>query len=98
MPLTFDTPQTVEPAKAATEVHCVGVNIRLPRGEAPVCTFYYEALDADGNVVERRPLHVPAADLAAKYGEAYTDTYATLKATAYQEAVDSGLFPTGTVV
>jgi hypothetical protein len=84
MPLTYTTPKTVQPAKAGTEVHCAGVNVRTPKdGEATV-TFYFEVYDG-ATKVHSQSVTVKAADLISGYSEGPA-THANLKKIAYEEA------------
>lgn len=96
MPMTYDTPQTIEEPKAVSEIHCVGLNIRLPRGGEATVTYYFEAVDADGNVIDHRPLTIPIAQIAVEKPDMYSDVYGQLKKDAYERA--QVIYPKGGVV
>lgn len=57
----------------ATEVHCVGVNIRAPIGGNQRVSFYYESLSAAGSAVDSRPMDI---DVPAEL-QAAVDTLTT---------------------
>lgn len=95
MPLVYTTPKEVAPAKTGTKVWCVGVNIRQPRMGSATITYYYEAVDAAGNVVETRPLTVTVAQIQAEKPTAFATVYGILKIDAYERA--QTVFPSGTV-
>jgi len=88
MPQKWTKPTEVEPPRTAVENYCVGVKIRLPREGDRTVTFYYEALDADGRLVEQRPVHVPLSDLASH--PSFQTVYDALKAVAYANSPWSG--------
>ena len=100
MPVTFDTTAEIETAKRAKEVYCNGVNIRIPRDpDTPAnVTFYFEMVDANGDLIKRVSLAVPLADLATKYPAEVASLSAGIKAIAYQEGEDAGHIPAGGTV
>lgn len=57
--LRYNAEQTVKAAALALEIECRGIQIRLPEGGPNTITFYFESVDASGNVVEQRPLTRP---------------------------------------
>ena len=93
MPLTYPAPATVKPAVAATSVYCVGVNIRMPRVGPQTITYYYEAVDALGKVVDQRPVTVPLSQMSIEKPAAFNSVHTVLKTDAYERAP----YPVGSV-
>lgn len=96
MPLQYATPAAIEPAIEASEVRCVGINIRLPVVGEQAITYYFEAFDTGGALMQKLPLHVPLATILSEKPIVYQDVYDALKADAYERA--QTVFPAGTVV
>ena len=105
MPFTAQTPITVEPAKTGTVIHCVGVNIRMPRAvasgiivaAAPTITYSFEIVDAQGNLMSRESITVPLATIQAEKNAAYAAIYATIKQDAYDRYRAAKGNPAGSV-
>lgn len=97
MPIQYDTAQPVEEPKTANEVHITGCNIRVPRDGDKSASWYLEAVDADGSVVDRKPMHLTLEELQTKYPNEFAAVYSAIKTIGYAEAQERGLFPEGTV-
>ena len=95
MPITYTSAKNIKPAQQALEIHCVGINIRVPRegeGDSTV-TYYFEALDASGNLVSEAPVTVPVSQVAAEKPADFATVNGILKTDAYERA--RTLYPTG---
>ena len=59
--ISYAAAQVVKPALSATGVECRGVHYRFPEGQPHTVTYYFEAVDAEGNVISREPVTLPLA-------------------------------------
>lgn len=86
MPLRYPRPTTIRPPVQGSEVHCIGINIRLPRAGVQTVTYYYEVLDDAGRIVDTQSTTVPMPTLVtAKPGD-FTTLQRILKDDAYERA------------
>ena len=94
MPLTYGTPQTVATPPSATQIVCVGANIRMPQTGEQTVTYYYEAVDASGKVVATKPVTVPLSQVQSENPADYATAFGIIKADAYGRVAAAG-FPAG---
>ena len=59
MPRRYPTPQPVRLAVLASEIHLVGINVRIPRTGPATVSYYYEAVDDAKGTVESRSYTEP---------------------------------------
>ena len=91
MAITYTAATEVAPGPQATAVHASAINIRITRDDRPtMVSFLFEAVDAEGEIVNTRKIVVPITDIVSEVAS-FQATYDALEAEAYRQAAT--IFP-----
>ena len=96
MPLHYLAPKTIGALPQFVDVHLVDVHIRIPRNGPQTVTYLYEAVDANGQVMDSRPITVTLAQIAAEKPAVFNAVKGDVRADGYERA--QKIYPVGVVI